>query len=141
MPKLTKQSQQLNENNNNSVSAAQPQTSNAPCDVRRAETQAAQNTWRQTLCRSTRNLCHHRARASKTKKTKVNVTQRTFKACFNMTDQLLEKTRTLKQCIASSAPTPEAICHVALHASNKPEPELQKVKSRKITDCDGNATH
>ena len=59
----------LYENNNNSINATQPQTSNALCDVWRAQTRAAENAWRQTLCLSTRNLCHHRARAPrKTKK-------------------------------------------------------------------------
>ena len=127
-----KHSQRLDENTNKSNHEAQPQTSNAPCDVRRAETGAAQNTWRQTLCLSTRNLCHHQARLEKKKR--LHFTQRTFKASFNMTDQLLEKTRTLKQSFASSAPQPEAICHMALHASAKREPEHQKVKSRKTTD-------
>ena len=130
-----KQSQQLNENRNNSHYEPQPQTSNAPCDMWRAETQAAQNAWRQTLCRSTRNLCHHRARASKTKKNKVHMTPRTsIKACFNMTDQLLEETRTLKQSVASSAPQPAAICYMALHATNKREHEHKKVKGRKTTN-------
>ena len=42
-----------------------------------------------------------------------------------MTDQQLEKTRTLKQSFASSAPQPEAICRKTLHASNKREPEQE----------------
>ena len=37
-----KQSQRLYENNNNSINAAQPLTSNALCDVWRAQTRAAQ---------------------------------------------------------------------------------------------------
>ena len=129
-----KQLQRLNENKNNSIYAAQSQTSNAPCDVWSAETQAAQNTWRQTLCLSTRNLCHHRARASTTKKNNLHVTQHTFKACFNMREQLLEETRTLKQSVASSAPQPAAICYLALHAANKREHEHKKMKGRKTTD-------
>ena len=64
---------------------------------------------------------------------KLHITLRSFCACFNMTDQLLEETRTLKQSVASSAPQPGAMCYMALHATNKREHEHKKVKSRKTT--------
>ena len=124
------QSQQLNENNNNSINAAQPQTSNAPCDVWRAEnTCRAKHVASTTMPINKNSLAPPHAHHEK-----LRVTPRCFRACFKMTDQLLDKTRTLKQSVASSAPQPAAICYMALHATNKREHEHKKVKGRKTID-------
>ena len=74
------------------------------------------------------------AHAPPQKKKKLLFTLLSFWACFNVTDQRLEKTRTLKQSVASSAPQPEAMCYMAIHATNKREQEHRKVKSRRTTD-------
>ena len=127
-----KQSQRLYENNNNSNYEAQPQTSNAPCDVWRAEnTSRAKHMASTTMPINKKSVSPPRTRPRKKKgKKRVHVTPRTFKACFKM----IEETRTLKQSVASSAPQPAAICYMALHATNKREHEHKKVKSRKTTN-------
>ena len=124
------QSQRLYEHNNNSINAAQPQTSNAPCDVWRAEkTCRAKHMASTTMPINKNSLAPPHAHLEK-----LRVSPRSFWACFKLTDQLLEKTRTLKQSIASSAPQPAAICYMALHATNKREHDHKKVKGRKTTN-------